>query len=268
MALFEVKNLSVGYAKPLLQDISFSAESGQLVGILGRNGCGKTTLLRGMAGSIRRFFGEVLAGGRNCAAMNPRQQAQHLAVLPQQTLILDGMLARDIIEMGRYPYGSPFWGQGSDTEELVTQAAAALGITELLDADCGKLSQGQRQLVLLARCLVQDTPVLLLDEPNTALDFDNTHAVFGALRELVTKKNKTALAVLHDPELALQYCHRLLILKDGRLAEDLTVAHAEQTRIETVLQSLYPNIQVRKDPVSGLFRCYHQMNKPEEGSPC
>ncbi len=268
MALLEVQNLSVGYRKPILEDISFCAEAGTVVGILGRNGCGKTTLLRGMAGSIRRFSGELLVDGKRCTAMTVRQQAEQIAVLPQQTPLLPGICARDVLNMGRYPYEGIFTPPAKSCPDQIKEAAKLCGITHLLDRDCAQLSQGQRQLVLLARCLVQDTPVLLLDEPNSALDFDNTHAVFGLLRELVQQKRKTALMVLHDPELALQYCHRLLILKDGALMNDLSLAYAEQAEIETALQRLYPTIQVRKDPVSGLFRCYHQMNKPEEGSPC
>ncbi len=268
MALLEVKNLSVGYRKPILEGISFSAEAGTIVGILGRNGCGKTTLLRGMAGSVRRFSGELLVAGRNCAAMTVKQQAEMLAVLPQQTQLLPGICARDVLKMGRYPYEGIFAPLAKHGTEQILEAAKICGIDHLLDRDCDQLSQGQRQMVLLARCLVQDTPVLLLDEPNTALDFDNTHAIFGALGELVQKKNKVALMVLHDPELALQYCHRLLILKDGRLTGDLTLSRSEQPQIEKALQSLYAIIRVRKDPVSGLFRCYHQMNLPEEGSQC
>ncbi len=268
MARFEVKNLSVGYEKPLLREISFCTEPGQMVGILGRNGCGKTTLLRGLAGSVRRFSGEIVVSGKNCAAMNPRQQAAYLSVLPQQTQILEGILARDVIEMGRYPHGGLFPESAAQVQLRVIQAADTLGIARLLTMDCGKLSQGQRQLVLLARCLVQDTPVLLLDEPNTALDYDNTHTLFRTLRDLVSSGGKTALMVLHDPELALQYCQRLLILKDGKLMEDLTVAQAGQQRLERALQGLYPNIVVRKDPLTGRFRCYDKEELSKENRPC
>ncbi len=254
--LFEVKNLSVGYDAPLLKNITFSIAPGQIVGILGRNGCGKTTLLRGIAGSLRRFSGEIWVSGKNCSNLSPKKQAAYLAVLPQQTEVLSGILAREIIEMGRYPYGSLFGSNQGEVGTRVLNAAQQLGIPSLLEQDCGKLSQGQRQLVLLARVLAQDSPVMLLDEPNTALDFDNAHTMFRTLRSVVTDSEKAALMVLHDPEQAMQWCDRLLILKDGEICHDITPCEAGQDALEAALQTLYPQIKVRKDAHSGCFRCY------------
>ncbi len=256
--LFEVRNLSVGYDAPLLQKITFSAYAGEVIGILGRNGCGKTTLLRGLSGSIHRFSGEIFVTGKACTAINPRQQAAHISVLPQQTEILEGISAWQLIEMGRYPYGGLFRNAGEGDRKIIEQNAELLGITDLLNADCARLSQGQRQLVLLCRLLVQDTPVMLLDEPNAALDYDNTFAMFRILRDVVKKQNKTALLVLHDPELALAHCHRLLTVKDGRLCCDLPLAQAGVASVEKALGQIYPNVIVRKDPFNGYFRCYNQ----------
>ncbi len=258
MALLEIRNLSAGYDAPLLTDISVSADAGELIAILGRNGCGKTTLLRGIAGSVRRFSGDILVAGRNCAAMRAKQQAAYLSVLPQQTEILEGITAREVMEMGRYPHAPLFRSLTPGDALKISETAKLLGISHLLDCDCSKLSQGQRQLILLGRLLVQDTPVMLLDEPNAALDFDNTHTLFQILRQVVRTQQKCALVVLHDPELALQYCDRLLILKDGRIAGDLKPSDADCASAEAALRQLYPNIIARKDPYNGHFRCYNQ----------
>ncbi len=265
-ALFEVENLSVGYDSPLLKEISFSSKPGELIGILGRNGCGKTTLLRGLSGSIRSFSGEVRVAGKNCAGLSSRQQAALISVLPQQTDILEGIYAYQLIEMGRYPYGG-FMGESREQRaKRILENARLLGIGHLLDADAARLSQGQRQLVLLCRLLVQDTPVMLLDEPNAALDYDNTFTMFRCLRQVVETRQKTALLVLHDPELALSQCNRILVMKDGSLCADLCPPQAGAVGAQRALRQIYPNVTVRKDLYDGHFRCYFQ--ESEETNPC
>lgn len=255
MAQIEVQSLSVGYGSPLLQDICFCASAGEILGILGRNGSGKTTLLRGLAGNARRFAGGVWVDGRNCTAMKPKEQAAYLAVLPQHTDVLEGILVRELLEMGRYPYGTLFREDHADTSARIRRAAQVLGIQDLLDADCGKLSQGQRQMALFARLIVQDAPVMLLDEPNAALDYDNANRMFACLKDWVRREGKTALVVLHDPEQALRWCDRLLVLKDGQIAEDLS-AQAGEDRVNRALQQLYPEMRLRRDPYDGHYRCY------------
>ncbi len=263
MAFFEVCDLSVGYDRPILRSIGFSAEKGQMIGILGRNGCGKTTLLRGIAGGVRRFSGRILVDGQDCTQLDVRRQARLLSFLPQRSEVADGILVREIIAMGRYPHDTFFREDRTLTQAYILRAADMLGIASLLNADCGKLSQGQRQMVMLARLLAQDTPVMLLDEPNTALDYDNTHLLFSALRTLAREKEKTVLLILHDPELALRWCDRILLLKDGGICSAVTPADDPPDTLRAALQKLYPRLELRCDPYDGAFRCYINENHKE-----
>jgi len=244
--LFEVKNLSAGYEKPIVEQISFSAKSGEIIGILGRNGCGKTTLLRGITGTNRRFGGSVFVNGMDCTKLSVRRQASHISMLPQRTEILDGILAREVLEMGLYPRGNIFHDVRKKEQNRLLEIAERLGISELLDKDCGKLSQGQRQLVLLARVMVQDAQVLLLDEPDSALDFYNTHSLFSNLRAMIRKTDKTAVIVLHDPELALRWCDRLFILHKGQLAKEIS-CHADIQELQNTFRILYPEIKLKNE---------------------
>ncbi len=256
MAFFEAQGFSVGYDRPILKSIDFQAEKGQLIGILGRNGCGKTTLLRGLAGGARQFSGQILLAGHDWAALSVKQRAALLSFLPQQTHLPEGITARQVIAMGRYAHGGLFREPEGDGEVRISQAARRLAISDLLDRDCARLSQGQQQLVLLARQLVQDTPVMLLDEPSAALDLDNSATLFALLEELARQEGKLILLVLHDPDTALRWCHRLLLVGRGGLLADVEPGTAGVDRLQQAMEQLYPNVTLRRDPYDGALRCY------------
>ena len=145
--------------------------------------------------------------------------------------------------------GAPY-AYGAKQEQGNLQGTGNLGG----DRDCAQLSDGQRQLVHLARLAVQDAPILLLDEPNSALDFENTGLLFRRVRELVETGERTALIVLHDPALALRWCRRLLLLAGGRLVDNVATEGMGAEALQAVLRQLYPTIQVRWDE-SGRFYC-------------
>ncbi|MDO4270590.1 MAG: ABC transporter ATP-binding protein [Eubacteriales bacterium] len=256
----EIQNLTVGYAAPVVRELSFSAEAGELVGILGRNGCGKTTLLRGMTGGARVFGGAVRVNGEDCLALRPRTRAKRLALLPQRTEVLPGLCAGEVIEMGLYARGGLFGAPDEAGRARVRRAAEGFGIADRLDTDCARLSEGQRQLVQLARVAVQDAPVLLLDEPDAALDFYNTHLLFRTVRGWLARQGKAAAVVLHDPALALRWCDRLLLLKDGRAAGCFAARGACAADAQAALRRLYPEICVKQDKETGVFHCVLEPN--------
>ena len=256
--IFEVQALTVGYHRPIVSNISFSVNRGELVGILGRNGHGKTTLLRGITGDAKRFFGGIRINGQDCTNISTKKRAAFLSLLPQKSYIPQGITVQEILEMGCYPNHGIFQTISAKDREKISLAAERLNLVPLLKQDCSKLSMGQQQMVLLCRMMVQDTPVMLLDEPNAALDYYNTQILFQTLRALVQEGNKAGVLVLHDPEMALHWCDRLLILHEGKLIQDLHIAQSEEQQIQTALQQLYPKIQVRKSPFHQGYFCYLQ----------
>ena len=221
-----MKNLTAGYERLVVQNVSFEIKEGQLAAILGPNGAGKSTLLNAMAGGVRKTEGRVLASGQvlvqgqDCLPLSAKQRARRLALVRQQIPLLPGVRVEEAREMGRYAWGGPLRADPG-ARAAVAEAARAFGLEELLHADCAALSQGQRQLVHLARAMVQSAPVLLLDEPGSALDFSNTHRLFRLLGEQLAAGGRCAVAVLHDPALALRYCSPVLLLKEGRILERL-----------------------------------------------
>ena len=157
--------------------------------------------------------------------------------------------------MGRYAHGGLLFRERRERERVQT-AAARFGIESLLETDCAALSEGQRQLVQLARVTVQEAPVLLLDEPNSALDFENTHRLFSELRRFARKDGRAVLTVLHDPALALRWCDRLMLLTDGCLSETISVADSPLEELQSFLRRLYPSLRLGRDGKSGAFFCF------------
>ncbi|MDY3619220.1 ABC transporter ATP-binding protein [Agathobaculum sp.] len=258
--MLEVSGLTAGYASPIVREISFSVKEGELLGILGRNGCGKTTLLRGITGAARVFSGSVRVCGQDCGAMRVRERARHIAMLTQRTGLLPGLRAGEVIGMGGYAAGGAFGAPDKDLKCRVMEAAARFGVEALLDTDCAFLSEGQRQLVHLARLAVQDAPVWLLDEPSSALDFYNTHLLFQTVRDSLTQGGHAAVAVLHDPAAALRWCDRLLLLGGGYAVGALDARATDEDRAQAALSQVYPGICVKKDKESGRFACWLDTN--------
>lgn len=252
--IFEASDLSVGYSAPILQDISFSLFPGEMVGVLGRNGCGKTTLLRAITGELPCISGEIRLMGENIRRLSVRERARRTAVMPQGSHAMPGITVMEAIAMGGYAREGYRWGASPQLRQRVQHCAEDLGISSFLHRDFGLLSQGQQQMVLLCRLLVQDTPLLLLDEPNAALDFDNARQLLHKIRQLVRQKEKGALLVLHDPQLALSYCSRLLIVHQGKIAADVSTASPIET-LEKVLNILYPGLRVTENPLDTGYFC-------------
>ena len=250
----EVKDLCAGYQTPVVRNVSFEIKEGQLAAILGPNGAGKSTLLNAMAGGVRKTSGQVLVKGQDCLPLSAKQRARRLALVRQQIPPLPGVRAAEALERGRYAWGGPLRADPG-AKAAVAEAARAFGLEELLNADCAALSQGQRQLVHLARAMVQSAPVLLLDEPGSALDFSNTHRLFCLLGEQLARGGRCAAAVLHDPALALRYCSPVLLLKEGRIVERLEPRACTAPQMERALGLLYPGIRVKEDKETGHLLC-------------
>ena len=250
--LLEANNLTAGYRRPVVRGASLALPAGTVTALLGPNGCGKSTLLRALSGNGRVFGGSVRVLGQDCLALPARRRARCLALLPQRTGLLPGLTAREVIAMGRYAYSGPFGGPAPGDAERVAQAARALGVQDLLDADCAALSEGQRQLVHLGRVVAQDAPVLLLDEPNSALDYTHTHRLFAALRRWAQGGQRAALVVLHDPALALRYADRLLLMQDGALCGSVCPGDGAAAA-QAALRALYPGLCVVPGPDGALF---------------
>jgi len=212
--LLRVENLNVDLGgRSILHDISFTADRGEWIGIVGPNGSGKTTLLRSIGGFLD-YTGEIDIDGRRVGSWPRRDLARILAFLRQTHQLSFDFTVRDFVLMGKTPYKG--WLETTNQDDLAAMrtALAEVNLASFESRDTSSLSGGELQRVFLAQALVQDAELLLLDEPTTHLDVFHQFELLEHVRSVV-ESGKGAVAVFHDLEQALRFCDRVLVLDDG-----------------------------------------------------
>ncbi len=208
----------------VLGDIDFRVERGQWVCVVGPNGAGKSTLLRYIAGIVPGQ-GALQLSGRAASELSRRRRAQWVALVPQTPVIPDGLRVVDYVLLGRAPHIRPMAVEGPGDLRAVHEALNQLDLLEMADRVVTSLSGGERQRVLLARALAQEAPILLLDEPTTALDVGHQQQVLELIEKLRKERDLTVVTTMHDLTLAGQYADRLVLLDGGRIVVDGPAAH-------------------------------------------
>lgn len=208
---------------PLLRTISLDVGVGEWVSIIGPNGAGKSTLLRAITG-VQQHDGTVDLAGVSVAAMTSRERARAMAWVPQQPIIPPGMRVIDYVLLGRTPHMGPLGRESSSDVAIVVDLLADLDLAELGDRMLTTLSGGERQRVLIARALAQHAPLLLLDEPTTALDIGHQQDVLELLEQLRRDGDRSLVTTMHDLTLAGQYADRLVFIAGGEIVAEGTAA--------------------------------------------
>jgi iron complex transport system ATP-binding protein len=204
----------------LISEVNLSVEAGTWCTVIGPNGAGKTTLVETVAGLRRAAEGTVTLSGDVVSAMNERQRALRVAVVPQHPVIPFGMRVRDYVALGRTAYHGLLRAPSAADKRSVEEVLERLSLVEFADRDVATLSGGERQRMVLARALAQATTVMVLDEPITGLDLRHQIAILELLQKEVRECGLTVLATLHDLTLAGQFADRLALLDHGRLVLD------------------------------------------------
>ena len=213
---FESLAVELG-GRTILSEIDFEVSPGEVVGLVGRNGVGKTTLLRLANGALTASAGRILLGDEPVATLSRRRLARGVALVPQDLHVPFPFRVGELVLMGRAPH-QPLVGLESASDvELALEALERLGIGHLADRSITTLSGGERQLVLFARALVQDPGVLLLDEPTAFLDLKHRVEVLREVRAFA-RSGRAALVVSHDLSLAARSCDRVVLLGSGGVA--------------------------------------------------
>ena len=209
--------------RPVLDGVDLRVDAGDWVTIIGANGAGKSTLLRLLAGLLDGD-GDLLLDGRPASTLKRRDRARLLALVVQSPLIPEGATVANYVLLGRTPHIRPLGVEGPADLAAVHDALARLDLVSFADRLVTTLSGGERQRVLIARALAQGSPVVLLDEPTTALDVGHQQQVLELVDELRHDRQLTVVTTMHDLTLAGQYADRLVLLDRGRVVVDGTAA--------------------------------------------
>lgn len=213
-----VENLSFSYGKtPVLRDVTFTAEKGELLSVLGPNGVGKTTLFRCVLGTLPPSSGRVTVDGCDLTTLPPRERARRIAYIPQIHPATFGYTVLDTVLMGAVRQLNAFQQPQAAHLRQAEEALEQVGAAHLRERNFAHLSGGEQQLVLIARALAQRAEVLVMDEPTSALDYGNQLRILQMVRRLAAQGYTVVLST-HNPQHALTFAHRLLVLHGGTAA--------------------------------------------------
>lgn len=237
--LLQISDLSCAYRpdRPILKGVSLSVDRGEIVGLLGLNGSGKTTLFRCILGQLP-YAGSILFEG------NPLGKGVSKAIgyIPQGTSA-PPLSVLDFVLLAFYDELPLFASPTREQRERAKAMLEEVGLSAYTEEDCASLSGGERQLALLARTFLRPCPLLVLDEPDASLDARNKKRVLGLLKQKIKEESRASLLSLHDLTFALNYCDRLLLLKDGAIFADFSPKTTPLEEIERIL-SVYGKVRV------------------------
>ena len=231
-----IRNLCFSYGNtPVLQDVSFCANEGELWSVLGPNGAGKSTLFRCILGLLRPTSGSITVDGNPIASLSARELARKIAYIPQSHSPVFNFSVLDMVLMGTTAQLGSFESPKKKQILLAEDALKQLGIFHLRDRGYGNISGGERQLALIARAMAQQAKILLMDEPSASLDFGNRLRVMQTVQAL-TRNGYTVIQSTHDPTEAYQYSDRILALHGGSV---LAMGTPSETVTAPVISKLY-----------------------------
>lgn len=245
-----VSNLSFSYNENLtLKNLSFEIEKNSFVSILGPNGAGKSTLVNLISKVMPIGAGEIVIEGKNIRDLNHIEIAKKVAVVPQYTSLGFNFSVYEIILMGRYPYLSRFKGEKQEDYRIVNEVMELTHTDIFKDRKYNELSGGERQRVIIAQTLVQDSPIIILDEPTSHLDINFQIEFMELFYSLYKKKGKTIIGIFHDINLAIQYSEKIMLLKEGNIYCYGNVKDViNRTNIMSVFKS---DVYIGKNPFTG-----------------
>ena len=257
---FSTRQWAVGYdGKPLIKDIEIRLQKGRILTLIGPNGSGKTTILRSITRHLQSVAGTVYIDGRSIRDMTHRDLAYKLSVVLTERMRTERMTCEEMVETGRYPYTGPLGILSEADRAQVREAMALVNVTDLRDRDFMRISDGQRQRVLLARALCQQPEILVLDEPTSYLDIRYELELLDILRDMARQRGITILMSLHELDLAQRISDEVLCVKGEYISH---YGSAGEIFRRDLIHELYGLTQGSYNPLFGSVEMRRPQGEP------
>jgi len=237
--ILSISSLSIGYDKNnVLSNISVDVDKPKLITLIGRNGQGKSTLLKTLTGLIPAINGEIFFGEKINKELSHKEKSKLFSVVLTSPPAINNITVKDFVAYGRYPYTNWLAVKKEEDNWQINQAMELCGITNFAATNIANLSDGERQKVALARAIAQNTPIIFLDEPTSHLDLVNQSELFDLLHQLVEKQQKTIIISSHQLNLALNYADEIWLISNGELEANTPDFFMKSGKIEALFGGL------------------------------
>ena len=249
--MIQLKELTLGYGQRILLDkVSARITGGQLVALLGRNGTGKSTLLRAIMGLEKPQTGEIVLQGKNIASLKPEKLARNISFVTTDKVRIANLRCEDVVALGRAPYTNWIGRMQQADRDIVSRSLSLVGMSSFARKTMDRMSDGECQRILIARALAQDTPVILLDEPTSFLDMPNRYELCTLLARLAHEENKCILFSTHELDIALSLADAIALIDPPQLSYMPT----EEMRRSGCIERLFRNNCVTFDATTGFIK--------------
>ena len=216
--MIQFKDLTLGYgSRILIEELSAQIKGGELTALVGRNGTGKSTLLRAITGIEQPMKGSILIDGKELSAITTAQLATLVAYVTTDKVRIANLRCRDVVALGRAPYTNWIGRMQEQDEAIVMRSMAQVGMESYADKTMDKMSDGECQRIMIARALAQQTPIILLDEPTAFLDMPNRYELCTLLQELAHQQNKCILFSTHELDIATSLCDSIALISPPKM---------------------------------------------------
>lgn len=251
MAVINLENITIGYeSRILLENINLTFGQGELTALIGRNGTGKSTLMRTITGLSKPLKGNIYIDKQTTQNISSKKIASLISLVSTEEIKIGNLTVYDLVGIGRAPYTNWIGKLSAKDKNMVDNALSLVGMKEFRNKNIDSLSDGERQRVMIARAIAQDTPVILLDEPTAFLDLPNKYEIMLLLKSLAHDCNKTIIVSTHDLTIALELCNRILIINDKNMISGKPMELVDNGNI----QSIFKGTSLYYDPVKGVSK--------------
>lgn len=257
MQILKTHSLSIGYTnKTVASDIDIALEAGDIIALIGPNGAGKSTLFKTLSGHIKPVSGTIEINGENAENVTAKERAKMMSVVLTERPDDMFLTVHEIVASGRFPYSSMFGKLSENDEKIIKESLEIIRINHLNNKLFNTLSDGERQKVMIAKSIAQNTPIIFLDEPTAFLDYPSKIELFSILKRLASEQKKTIIFSSHDIELLLRYTDRLWImgeqlpfiegscselLNNGKIQKYFNLQDTDNEYLTNKIQSIHPS---------------------------